>query len=96
MVPLPALQYISEAVQDFLGVTPGEVMRDHELLQQRVLPEDVRQLRRSLLESMRQLKPLQQEYRVVMPDGELRWHHDQRRALAGPMAVPSRTASPWM
>ena len=69
-----SVQYISEAVQDFLGVTPGEVMRDHELLQQRVLPEDVRQLRRSLLESMRQLKPLQQEYRVVMPDGELRWH----------------------
>ncbi len=69
-----SVQYISEAVRDFLGVAPGEVMRDHGLLEQRVLPEDVPQLRRSAMLSVRRLVPWQSEYRVRMPDGSVRWH----------------------
>ena len=69
-----SVQYISEAVRDFLGVAPGEVMRDHGLLEQRVLPEDVPQVRRSAMLSVRRLVPWQSEYRVRMPDGSVRWH----------------------
>jgi diguanylate cyclase (GGDEF)-like protein/PAS domain S-box-containing protein len=69
-----SVQYISEAVREFLGVAPREVMRDHGLLEQRVLPEDVPQLRRSAMLSVRRLVPWQSEYRVRMPDGSVRWH----------------------
>ena len=69
-----SVQYISEAVREFLGVAPGEVMRDHGLLAQHVLPEDVPHLRRSAMLSVRRLVPWQSEYRVRMPDGSVRWH----------------------
>ena len=68
------VQYVSDAVRDFLGVEPAAVLRDHDMLLQRVLPEDVPQLRRAMLLSVRRLSPWQSEYRVRMPDGSVRWH----------------------
>ena len=42
------VQYISDAVTQFLGVTPHEVAQDHGLLLKHVLPEDALHLRRCL------------------------------------------------
>ncbi|WP_370450446.1 putative bifunctional diguanylate cyclase/phosphodiesterase [Acidovorax sp. 106] len=68
------MQYISDAVRQFLGVTPGEVARDHGLLLKHVVPEDAPQLRRSALVSVRRMVPWQCEYRVNTPEGDVRWH----------------------
>ncbi|BEU96052.1 bifunctional diguanylate cyclase/phosphodiesterase [Acidovorax sp. DW039] len=69
-----SVQYISEAVRNFLGVSPADVTRDHGLLLKHVVPEDAPQLRRSALVSVRRMVPWQCEYRVTMPDGSVRWH----------------------
>ncbi|RLJ39551.1 PAS domain S-box-containing protein/diguanylate cyclase (GGDEF)-like protein [Acidovorax sp. 106] len=69
-----SVQYISDAVRQFLGVTPGEVARDHGLLLKHVVPEDAPQLRRSALVSVRRMVPWQCEYRVNTPEGDVRWH----------------------
>ncbi|WP_231940680.1 putative bifunctional diguanylate cyclase/phosphodiesterase [Acidovorax sp. RAC01] len=69
-----SVQYISDAVRDFMGVEPHEVTADHGVLIRRVLAEDLPQLQRSALASVRRLVPWQCEYRVRMPDGSVRWH----------------------
>ncbi|MBP8141794.1 MAG: diguanylate cyclase, partial [Acidovorax sp.] len=69
-----SVQYISDAVRQFLGVTPGDVARDHGLLFKHVVPEDAPHLRRSALVSVRRMVPWQSEYRVKTPDGDVRWH----------------------
>ena len=68
------VQYISDAVTQFLGVTPHEVAQDHGLLLKHVLPEDAPHLRRSAVVSARRMLPWRCEYRVVGPDGSVRWH----------------------
>ncbi|MCW5322674.1 putative bifunctional diguanylate cyclase/phosphodiesterase [Verminephrobacter aporrectodeae] len=69
-----SVQYISDAVREFMGVEPQEVTADHGVLMLRVLAEDRPQLRRSAIVSVRRLVPWQCEYRVRMPDGTVRWH----------------------
>ena len=69
-----SVQYISDAVRDFMGVEPGEVTADHGVLVLRVLPEDLPRVQRSAINSVRKLMPWQCEYRVRMPDGSIRWH----------------------
>ena len=86
------VQYISDAVTQFLGVTPHEVAQDHGLLLKRVLPEDAPHLRRSAVVSARRMLPWRCEYRVVGPDGSVRWH-DQRRA---PQRAGRHRAVAWV
>lgn len=69
-----SVQYISDAVREFMGVEPHEVTADYGALTRRVLPEDLPQLQRSAVSSVRRLVPWQCEYRVRMPDGSVRWH----------------------
>ena len=69
-----SVQYISDAVRDFMGVEPGEVTSDHGVLVLRVLPQDLPRVQRSAINSVRKLVPWQCEYRVRMPDGSIRWH----------------------
>ena len=69
-----SVQYISDAVRDFMGVNPEDVTRDFQVLMQRVVPDDAAHVRRSAAASLRHLVPWQCEYRVFMPDGSERWH----------------------
>ena len=69
-----SVQYISDAVREFMGVEPHEVTADHGVLMHRVLPEDLPQVQRSAIMSVRKLVPWQCEYRVRMADGSVRWH----------------------
>ena len=69
-----SVQYISDAVREFMGVEPHEVTANHGVLMHRVVPEDLPQVQRSAIMSVRKLVPWQCEYRVRMPDGSVRWH----------------------
>ena len=69
-----SVQYISNAVREFMGVEPHEVTADHGVLMRRVLPEDLSLVQRSAMTSVRRLVPWQCEYRVRMADGSVRWH----------------------
>ncbi|WP_235511673.1 PAS domain-containing protein, partial [Acidovorax sp. Root568] len=69
-----SVQYISDAVREFMGVEPHEVTADHGVLMHRVVPEDLPLVQRSAMMSVRKLVPWQCEYRVRMNDGSVRWH----------------------
>jgi len=69
-----SVQYISDAVRDFMGVNPEDVTRDFQVLMRCVVPDDAAHVRRSAAASLRNLVPWQCEYRVFMPDGSERWH----------------------
>ncbi len=69
-----SVQYISDAVREFMGVEPHEVTANHDVLIHRVLPEDLPLVQRSAITSVRKLMPWQCEYRVRMDDGSVRWH----------------------
>ncbi len=68
------MQYISDAVREFMGVNPEDVVRDHEVLMRSMLPQDAALVRQAVAASLPNLVPLQCEYRVAMPDGSVRWH----------------------
>ena len=69
-----SVQYISDAVREFMGVEPHAVTADHGALLHRVVAEDRSRLQKSAITSARKLVPWQCEYRVRMPDGSVRWH----------------------
>jgi diguanylate cyclase (GGDEF)-like protein/PAS domain S-box-containing protein len=69
-----SVQYISDAVREFMGVEPHEVTADHGVLMHRVVAEDLPLVQRSAMMSVRKLVPWQCEYRVRMADGSVRWH----------------------
>ena len=69
-----SVQYISDAVREFMGVHPEDVTRDFQVLMRRIVPEDAAHVRHSAAVSLRTLVPWQCEYRVFMPDGSVRWH----------------------
>ncbi len=69
-----SVQYVSDAVREFMGVEPDEVTADYGVLLRRVVVEDQPRVQRSAVMSMRKLVPWQCEYRVRMVDGSIRWH----------------------
>ena len=69
-----SVQYISDAVREFMGVEPHEVTADFGVLMHRVVPEDLPRVQKSAIMSVRRLVPWQCEYRVRMSDGSVRWH----------------------
>ena len=69
-----SVQYVSDAVREFMGVEPHEVTADYGVLMNHVVVEDQPMVRRSAAVSIRKLEPWQCEYRVRMLDGSIRWH----------------------
>jgi len=69
-----SLPYVSEAVNELMGVSNQLVRQDTQALERNVLPSDLPMLRRSLARAVRTLRPWHCEYRVTAPDGAVRWH----------------------
>jgi diguanylate cyclase (GGDEF)-like protein/PAS domain S-box-containing protein len=69
-----SLPYVSEAVNELMGVSQKLVRQDTQALERNVLPADLPMLRRSLGRAVRTLRPWHCEYRVLAPDGAVRWH----------------------
>ncbi|MGP1682799.1 MAG: PAS domain-containing protein, partial [Giesbergeria sp.] len=69
-----SLPYLSDAVNDLLGVSEALARKDFQALSRNVVKADLPRLRRSFLRAVRTLSPWYCEYRVRMPGGEVRWH----------------------
>src|SRR5690606_5183263 len=54
-----SVQYISDAVREFMGVEPHEVTADHGVLVHRVVAEDLPRVQKSAVASVRKLLPWQ-------------------------------------
>ncbi|MDF1485094.1 EAL domain-containing protein [Ramlibacter sp. H39-3-26] len=66
--------YLSDAVQDMLGLAPQDIERDKRHLLARIHADDLPRVLASSELSRAQLLPWQCEYRVNLPDGSVRWH----------------------
>jgi len=69
-----SLPYVSEAVNEMMGVSNTLVRQDHHALERNVVKGDIPMLRRVVRRAVRTLEPWHCEYRVQAPDGSVRWH----------------------
>ena len=68
-----AFGYVSEAVRDYLRLSPAELAEQADAWFERLHTEDRSAVRDSLIASARQLSPWQQEFRTTHADGGERW-----------------------
>jgi PAS domain S-box-containing protein len=65
--------YVSEAIQDIFGLSPQQVHDDGDRLFALLHPQDSAGVLASLQQSAQELTPWQQEFRVHLADGRVRW-----------------------
>ena len=83
------LLYINDAVESIYGVSRGDFERNPRLWYDVVHPED----RTRVEEEARRLLPegsLEMEYRIVRPDGEVRWLYDRSAVVHDEAGAPLR------
>jgi two-component system, cell cycle sensor histidine kinase and response regulator CckA len=84
------LIYISPAFEKVLGRSTASAYQDREWLVETVHPED-RDRFRTFLAKMR-TEPVEELYRIVRPDGSVRWIHDRAFHVHDPEGKPYRVA----
>ncbi|HKK37970.1 MAG TPA: PAS domain S-box protein, partial [Cryomorphaceae bacterium] len=65
--------FISQGAHDLYGVSPQAAMANAETLWERVHPDDLESLKRTIDESAKDLSLWDIEHRIVLPDGKTRW-----------------------
>ena len=66
-------RYVSPGIRDIYGLDPEAVLQDAELVARYRHPDDVWLLEQDLKEIAATPKPLGGEFRIVLPDGQVRW-----------------------
>jgi PAS domain S-box-containing protein len=79
----------SRGFHELLGLNPGTVAPSIEEFNQRVHPDD-RPLRRNVGGMLLDGLPLDREFRIVKPNGRLRWVHDQAEILLNDVGEPAK------
>ena len=72
--PSHVATFVSPKSQEMFGVSPTEAMEDATSLWKWIHPDDLAHVRNKVESSVRELTPLNVEYRVEKPNGETRWH----------------------
>ena len=65
--------FVSDRIREVVGVTPEAMNQDPTQGFSLIHPEDRETCWRSVAESARQVRARQDEYRIVRPDGQIRW-----------------------
>lgn len=65
--------YVSPSIQRLFHLDPQAILADGQVLTRALHPEDRRSFIAALERSARELVPLQAEYRLLLPTGEIRW-----------------------
>ena len=68
-------QFVSQAVETIYGVSADALMEDANVIRAIMLPEDHMRLFGSLRDSAKSMSHWKTDYRIVRPDGEVRWLH---------------------
>ena len=66
-------QFVSEGVRDIYGVTPEDLKRDPALILRCRHPDDQAQLALDIQASLQMSLALGGEFRIVMPNGQIKW-----------------------
>jgi PAS domain S-box-containing protein len=65
--------FVSDGVRQIYGISPEEVGTDAEILNRLTHPDDRAFVAESIAASAASLRPWHQEYRIVLPNGEIKW-----------------------
>jgi PAS domain S-box-containing protein len=68
-----SFRFISEGVRELYGVDPEEAMRDGHVLQRMRHPDDDARVQAGLTASERHERAHSDEFRIIRPDGSVRW-----------------------
>lgn len=68
------LLYVSEGIQKFCGLSPKEAIDDVSKIWERVHPEYFESLKKSIMDSARELTTWEAEWKYKHPDGTTHWH----------------------
>ena len=79
---------MSPQVEDIFGYTPEEWLRNPELWEQGVEPEDLPDVAAKIERLNRDGTPYEAEYRFRRPDGRVVWVHDQAVVIRDEDGVP--------
>ncbi|TDU28212.1 PAS domain S-box-containing protein [Panacagrimonas perspica] len=77
--------YVTDGAQDLYGISSSEVLRDNTALTRLIPLEDRARLLKEFQRSFTQSGPMSSDFRILKPDGELRWvrTHSSRREMEG-------------
>jgi len=74
-----SLPFVSAGVQELTGLEPDELLAAPERLFAIIHPDDRSQFEQVLKTGYRTLQPVQHEFRIVTPSGEVKWVQDSAR-----------------
>ena len=80
--------YMSPQVEDIFGYTPEEWLRQPDLWELGVIPEDLPELAAKIERLNHDGVPYEAEYRFRRPDGRVVWVHDQAVVIRDELGVP--------
>lgn len=80
----------SDNLESYLGITPGTFGGTFDAFQALVHPSDRQQIVAALDEALQQRKPYQVEFRMIRPDGSVRWAATKGRVFFDPRGRPVR------
>lgn len=87
----PRLHYLSPAFERVWGIPTGALVREQTVWLDTVHPDDRARVREAFYERSLAERRYDVEYRIVRPDGSVRWIHDRGRVVApGPDGVQRR------
>ena len=82
--------YWSDEIYHIFGLTPQEFGATYEAFLNYVHPEDRELLQRSVNEALHEKKPYAIDYRIVLPDGNIRIVHEQAETVRNEIDRPIR------
>ncbi|MEO6227187.1 MAG: response regulator [Thermomonas sp.] len=78
-------EFLTVNAANLLGVSRDQILQDPSVARRLVVPEDRERVNAALVQSHLSLSPMELDFRIRKPDGELRWVRT--------LAVPARTSS---
>ena len=84
--------YWSDEIFHIFGVNQGEYTPSYDNFYSAIHPDDVEAVKRSETRARQQDKPHSVDHRIVRPNGELRWVHEEARVIRNARGEPERLA----
>lgn len=79
------LEFVSRGSFDLLGIPAGDMIEQNQnVIEKMTHPDDLSRLRQSVYDKVVVGQPYQVMYRLILPDGRIKWVWDQGEGVIGP------------
>ncbi|WP_442509017.1 PAS domain-containing protein [Novipirellula sp. SH528] len=75
------MEFVSEGCRDLLGISPSRLTQSDCVFSSLVHPDDLPQVVAVFAAGLQARRPIEHEYRVRTPDGQLKWVWEQARGI---------------